>query len=1053
MKSVHVEVLLAVSVLALARPAIAASSASDDARARLRAATGGAVRFSDHKATGAARFVRVERGSRARLGKGAAPTAQAKAAASAAFFRDYGAAMGIDDPTALRLESTTTDRLGETHLTWKQFHGAVPVLGGVVKTHFDAAQTLKAVTGTVIPDVTVNEKPVWSEGDVAPIALADVVAARGAREGLGIGTTKLWVFREGLAMGVPGPNHLAWEVEVTDGAGVRDLVYVDAHSGKVIERIQGIQDDLYRRAYDGKNLPNVPVNYPEGAYWLEGQKFPTVSTEANNMIISSFETYGFFANAFGRDAFDGKGAKMDAIFDRGYDCPNASWNGTFISFCPGLTVDDVTAHEWGHAYTQYTHALVYQWQPGALNEAYSDIWGETVDRINGRGTDAPNPNRTAAACSTFSPPVGRLVVNSPDGIAGTYFAQSAIFGPKLTETGITGDVVAALDPADGAGASTLDACSPLTNASAVAGKIALVNRGSCNFTVKVYNAQVAGAVAVVVENNVPTGLPGMGGGDDRITIPSVGVQQATGEAIRTALGAGAVNATLRAVPGTDASVRWLLGEDSSASGLTGALRDMWNPTCYSNPGKVSDTAYYECSTNDAGGVHTNSGVVNHAYALAVDGGTYNGQTISGIGFTKAAHIWFRAQDFYQVFDTDFADHADALEASCADLVGAALPALTGGASGEAITAADCTELSKAIAAVELRRPPACTFPTLLNPGLPPLCSATTTTGGATTFAQFHFDSGTDGFVVDGVPAPSSGRAWTWMDGLPSGRAGHAFFAPDYDVENACVAGPDQTAVMTLTSPEIVFPPETKFARATFWQWVATEPRWDGGNLSVSVNGGAWQVVPPSAFTFNGYTANLFGAADGSTNPIGGQPAWTGNDQGTVNGGSWGRTHVNLAGFAKANDRVRLRWTFGSDYCAGRTGWFVDDVDVFSCTPKVPAISVADLNVVENTGGFFEQFFQVTTTGGPTLVPVSVSYAIRSGTAKAGEDFSKDGITGTFTMPAGAQSGQIRVLVKGDDVPEGTETFTIQLSNPVNATIADGQATATITDDDSATAGL
>ena len=45
---------------------------------------------------------------------------------------------------------------------------------------------------------------------------------------------------------------------------------------------------------------------------------------------------------------------MDAIFNRGYSCPNASWNGTFISFCPGFTTDDVTAHEWGHAYTQYT---------------------------------------------------------------------------------------------------------------------------------------------------------------------------------------------------------------------------------------------------------------------------------------------------------------------------------------------------------------------------------------------------------------------------------------------------------------------------------------------------------------------------------------------------------------------------------------------------------------------------------------------------------------------------------------------------------------------------
>ncbi len=284
------------------------------------------------------------------------------------------------------------------------------------------------------------------------------------------------MYREGLAQGVPGESHLAWEVEVTDGAGIRDFVYVDAHSGKFIDRINAVHDDLFRRAYDGHNLPFVPPNYPNGPYWVEGQPFPTASLEANNMIIASAETYNLFHDAFGCDSFDGEGGTMDAIFDRGYDCPNASWNGTFISFCPGTTTDDITAHEWGHAYTQYTDNLIYAWQPGALNESYSDIWGETVDRINGRGTDAPLLVRSAGACSTFSPPVGTLAVNAPAAIAGDYFAQSAFFGPPLTATGITNDVVAAIDA--GSGGGELDGCTALTNASAVAGKVALINRGT-----------------------------------------------------------------------------------------------------------------------------------------------------------------------------------------------------------------------------------------------------------------------------------------------------------------------------------------------------------------------------------------------------------------------------------------------------------------------------------------------------------------------------------------------------------------------------------------------
>ena len=109
-----------------------------------------------------------------------------------------------------------------------------------------------------------------------------------------------------------------------------------------------------------------------------------------------------------------------------------------------------------------------------------------------------------------------------------------------------------------------------------------------------------------------------------------------------------------------------MGEDSTAFG--GAIRDMWTPTCMGDPGKVTD-AEYHCATTDGGGVHSNSGVPNHGYSLLVDGGTYNGQTVTGIGLTKAAHIYWRAQSVYQVPTSKFPDHADALEASCTDLIG------------------------------------------------------------------------------------------------------------------------------------------------------------------------------------------------------------------------------------------------------------------------------------------------------------------------------------------------------------------------------------------------
>jgi hypothetical protein len=121
----------------------------------------------------------------------------------------------------------------------------------------------------------------------------------------------------------------------------------------------------------------------------------------------------------------------------------------------------VVAHEWGHAYTQYTHDLIYQWQSGALNESYSDIWGETVDMLNGVGTDSPAPVRTVNACTTHTGPVPQLTVNSPASIAGSYAAGAAQFGPALTAPGLTGNVVLG---DDGTG-STSDACEPLVPAS------------------------------------------------------------------------------------------------------------------------------------------------------------------------------------------------------------------------------------------------------------------------------------------------------------------------------------------------------------------------------------------------------------------------------------------------------------------------------------------------------------------------------------------------------------------------------------------------------------
>ena len=132
-------------------------------------------------------------------------------------------------------------------------------------------------------------------------------------------------------------------------------------------------------------------------------------------------------------------------------------------------------------------------------------------------------------------------VLTPPGIAGTYAAGAAAFGGATS--GLTGSVVQALDPANGAGPSTTDACSALTNAGAVSGNIAIVDRGDCLFVVKTANVQAAGGTGIIVVNNAGDDIVTMAGADPALVIPPLFIGQSDGTAIKGQLGTG-VTATM-----------------------------------------------------------------------------------------------------------------------------------------------------------------------------------------------------------------------------------------------------------------------------------------------------------------------------------------------------------------------------------------------------------------------------------------------------------------------------------------------------------------------------
>ncbi len=115
-------------------------------------------------------------------------------------------------------------------------------------------------------------------------------------------------------------------------------------------------------------------------------------------------------------------------------------------------------------------------------------------------------------------------VTAPAALAQKLVVGAAQFGPGTYSR--AGDVVLA---------NPVGACAALTNGNALAGKIALVDRGICSFAVKVKYAQDAGAIAVVVADNQEGAPTGMSGTDASITIPSVRIAKADGAAWKAAL--------------------------------------------------------------------------------------------------------------------------------------------------------------------------------------------------------------------------------------------------------------------------------------------------------------------------------------------------------------------------------------------------------------------------------------------------------------------------------------------------------------------------------------
>jgi bacillolysin len=709
----------------------------------LELATGGPVSLSRSSATGLVTFFSVSAGHPIPTPTLASASREEKART---FLGAYGEAFGIQSPAQLRvLRTQGPDEVGREYVRFQQLHRGVPVTGGELTVHLSGNGVVAVNAKTLANLDGVDTVP------TAPAAEAAAVAQEMLRTSLQISDAtlsepRLEILDREIFKGAASRPVLTWFIEATK-LDLRQFIWVDAHTGALALSIDQLTHALTRSIHDAHYLSNLPGDL------VRSEGGPTTGdADADAAYDFSGDTYNYYFTQHGRDSFDNAGAPLISTVHYCpdfFNCPmqNAFWNGTQMVYGDGFSsADDADAHELTHAVTEHSANLYYYMQSGALNESYSDIFGETVDLTNGRGDDSP-------------------------------------------------------------------------------------------------------------------------------------------------------------------AVRWLIGEDIPGYG---ALRDMMHPNDFGDPGKMSDSTvqYFQCnfldSTNppqDSGGVHTNSGVPNHAYALMVDGGDFNGFHINGIGLTKAAKVEYRALTRYLLSASDFLDNYNALKQSCADLIGQA-----------GITVADCGEVGKALDAVEMSDP----WPCLPDQPQPPaLCPAGQTA---------------NNLFFDDFENTNSGN-WVTTDFLEGSDLWH-YPPPSYarfatsGVQNLWGDDPlrrgDAAIVMTR---DVAIP--TAGVRMQFNHSYGFEDHGllhnDGGVVEYSTNGGAtWQdagALITAGAVYNGMIADVL------DNPLGGR-------QGFVDE-SYGYTASQLDLTGLAGRTVRFRFHIGSDtpsfiFEEEDYGWFIDDIRIYQC---------------------------------------------------------------------------------------------------------------------------
>jgi Zn-dependent metalloprotease len=358
--------------------------------ARLHRLSGGTARVSFHSETGAVRFIGTDTESpipQVRdLAGGASPEVAARA-----FLQTYGSLFGLRaqrDELSMIRSRTLID--GRAFVRFQQTYQGVPILGGELIVQVDAERSIVSASGEILPDLDLDVEPRVGADAARETALTAIARSHGVSPGgLTASEPELWIYHRAL-LGGPGMDFpaLVWRVDVesVDLAPVRELVLVDAGLGNVALHFNQADAALSLRTYDAGGGTALP-----GTLWCDEpnpSNCPVGDDHEEAAHRYAAATYDFYLNEHGRDSLDGAGMTLTSTVHYSLTSPyepayeGSFWNGEQVVH--GDTygyplAEDIVAHEFTHGVTDHESQLFSFYQSGAINESFSDLWGEFVD--------------------------------------------------------------------------------------------------------------------------------------------------------------------------------------------------------------------------------------------------------------------------------------------------------------------------------------------------------------------------------------------------------------------------------------------------------------------------------------------------------------------------------------------------------------------------------------------------------------------------------------------------------------------------------------------------